>query len=240
MEADQMYGDAFEKFPIQTGEMFKATMDFGNGTMQTHKYICAPFSPKAMDMLMGEEKVDLIYTDPPWDTRIANQFRQWVGLDKLPKGGFENILEGIAAMAKKYSSKYVAIEMGMRGMEDLVKRLKKYGGIQLEMFFPTYGGTNTEYCLWFGTFIEGVESPVWDESPNGKNSEKNLYIPNFLARNCKPKRVLDMFVGAASFWPPFVDAGADCFGLEFNKRKIANVTKYFYNKGYDITKISGE
>jgi len=238
MDYENMYGDAWEKFPIELGEMYEASIQQGEKVLK-HRYICAPFSMKAMDMLMGNEKADLIYTDPPWDVRIANQFRQWVGMDKLPKNGFDNLLEGIAAMAKKYSSKYVAIEMGMRGMEDLNKKLIKYGARQLDMFFPTYGSNNTEYCLWFGTFIDGVVSPEWDEDPNGKNSEKNLFIPHFLARNCKPKKLLDMFVGGGTFWPPFVEIGTECYGLEFNKRKIANISKYFYNKGYNIVKLVG-
>jgi len=229
MDAEQMYGDAWEKFPIQPGELYEA------GELK-HRYICAPFSPKALELLMVEEKADLIYTDPPWDTRIANDFRKWVGMDKLPKNGFDNLLEGVAASCKKYSSKWVAIEMGIRGMEVLNEKLKKYGAKQLNMFFPKYG-TDTEYCLWFGTFQEGVQAPEWDDDPNGKHSERGLYIPNFLARNCKPNSVLDMFVGGASFWPPFVDAGARCFGLEFNKRKIANISQYFSRKGYEISKV---
>jgi len=229
MEADQMYGDAWEKFPIQPGEMYEA------GELK-HRYICAPFSPKALEVLMGEERADLIYTDPPWDTRIANQFREWVGMDKLPKNGFENLLEGIAFACKNYSSKYVAIEMGIKGMEQLKPRLDKYGAKQFNMFFPTYG-SGIEYCLWVGTFVDGVEAPEWDDDPNGKHSEKGLYIPNFLNRNIRPKKLLDMFVGEASFWPPFIDSGVQCFGLEFNKRKIANISKMFDKKGYSITKL---
>ena len=39
-------------------------------------------------------------------------------MDKLPKNGFENLLE-VLLLPVNYSSRYVAIEMGIRGMEQL-------------------------------------------------------------------------------------------------------------------------
>jgi len=225
-----MYGDAWEKHPIEPGDLYEA------GDLK-HRYICAPFSPKALDYLMGEETVDLIYTDPPWDTRIANQFRKWVGMDSLPKGGFDNLLEGVAFACSKYSSKYVAIDMGIRSMDVLKDKLTKYGAKQFDVFFPTYGN-GLEYALWIGTFKDGVEKPEWDADPTGQNSEKGFYTSNFLLRNLKPKSLLDMFIGQAQYLVPFLENGVRIFGLEFNKRKLANLHYNFIRKGLHIEKVN--
>lgn len=230
--SEEMYGNAWEKFPIMPGELYAAHKE----GLADSKFICAPFSSKALDLLLGNEKVDLIYTDPPWDNRIANKFREWAGLDKLPKGGFENLLSGIALMCQRFSDGYIAIEMGMSKMGELTGNLKLAGARQFDMFFPLYGN-NIEYCLWIGTFNQNLVAPVWDDNPNGKHSEKDRFIPKFLCRNLKPKRILDMFVGAGTFWPPFIEAEVQCFGLEFNKRKVANVADQFDRYGYKLERL---
>ena len=65
------------------------------------------------------------------------------------------------------------------------------------MFFPIYG-SGIEYCLWVGTFVDGVEAPEWDEDLM-VSIAKGFIHSEFLNRNIRPKKLLDMFVGEASF-----------------------------------------
>ena len=96
-----------------------------------------------IDDLMGSEKADLIYTDPPWG---EGTMKYWQTLNQKDTGAepqditYESYMNDMFGIIAKYAKGAICIEYGVKWADDLIDRASRFGlkyGATVELLYRT-------------------------------------------------------------------------------------------------------
>lgn len=101
-----LYGDSWEKFPIEDGEVW-----------QVGKHILAVKDITELSNLdfFGISRFDISYCDPPWSTGNLNAFYTKAGFSQRKK--FEPFMEKLINLISTYSPRINYLEMGRQNLD---------------------------------------------------------------------------------------------------------------------------
>jgi hypothetical protein len=208
------YGGAWERFPIEKGKVCR----IGN-----HKVMVGNVTKGDLSKLLDVEKIDLIFTDPPWDDRITKQFYKYGG--EPQELNFNELIRTFLFEIKKYSIGGVFIEMGIRGYKVLQKNLSTVGAKTIQDFHLTYGQKETEYIIWYGCFND-MDLPTISLPSNLHGWDVAKFLIGHMNEVYNIRNILDPFVGVGHVLKIADKFGIPGYGLELNKRKLAHFLNF--------------
>ena len=152
------YGKAFEKYPVETGDVWKVGPHiFGCGDVTTITNLSELFE------FVDQPYADVLYTDPPWNIAIQKRFHKFAGID--PPVDFLGLLGNMVRVYKKYCPVGpVWLEMGRTHAVEFRDLLLSEGAEFLIEFETTYGSRKkpsyaTMFCVTFGPDFVSASAP---------------------------------------------------------------------------------
>lgn len=178
-----------------------------------HKILCGDLT-KDMNKLMGTEKADIVYSDPPWNNNWINIFRKRAGV--AGKQNLETFLKVYCKELKKYSKGIIYIEFGVN-IKLLQNILKDEGATQLNLWeLPLRKG---KQYIWRGYFHKGNYKKL-TSIPNKNIPNRN--ICKWLVEQDKVEDgiLLDPCIGKGMSYYLAKSANMNCYGLELSQSKV--------------------
>lgn len=204
------YGDAWERYPVQHGDVFRAG---------PHTLACLDVlgDQAAIRSLVGE--VDLVYSDPPWTQGILNQFYRYAD-EEAPH--LSDVLVAYAQLCQAVCPDgLVATEMGKNGMPVLSAAFESAGAQVLATGIVTYGAQRIDAYLCVATFNPGRH--------DGQVIPEGLHAKQVVewATKLPGMTMLDPFCGAGTFPLAAASKGKRVTGTELIPRKLAQALAAF-------------
>ena len=214
------YGDAWDRFPVVIGEQW---------TAGPHRFLCADILEDVDHVVETSGKVDVIYTDPPWNQAVLRKFYTYAyGSTGAPL--LQEVLETFGILARATCPNgVIGVEFSATGTKPLVSVL----GNPRAWIDGTYGASKTKLVLWLGTFRE---SPIGMVPPPRVHHGWELCewaMDQFIRPGMK---FLDPFCGAGNFPLRAAKRGALVTGVELIPRKLAQTLKAFEQAGFRVTR----
>lgn len=188
------------------------------------------FSLSVIADLTRGKGVDLIYTDPPWDTRIENVFRTGLGKGKMTNEDFEVMMFNIAQASWENTSRYLFIEWGLKLAPLMHSYLVQFGFKLLKEVELLYPPPKGKTALWFGLYsknsndvYEVEEDPTHYYQSKWTHEGKVPSVPSIVLwvhDNWKFNSVMDLFIGIGRFTRQAFLDGKCVYGNEFNNEKM--------------------
>ena len=201
---------------IKLGDMF---------ALGAHRLLCGDSTAEAdVRRLMGQEKADMVFTDPPYNVKYEGMSKQWIGLknDNLPKDGFIRFLLDTFTNVDLFTLETAGIyvchadktqiefrtaleEVGYEWRATIiwVKNQPAFNMAQYkykhEPIYYMFKKGNT--VKWYG---DANETTVWDIKRAAKNeyhsTQKPIELVEIAIINSSPREgiVLDLFGGSGS------------------------------------------
>ena len=154
----ELYGNAWESFPIKAGETWQV----------------GPHLVSVQDLEYGgvewwaRHSYAIMYCDPPWDEAKVKHFRAAAG-DTKP-GSYEGIVVALGSIAA-HATDAVFVEGGMKKLEAWDAEARSRGIPHLTTHTPVYGGS-IPFQLWQGGSYPRVTLPFVE----GGKGEKAMAI----------------------------------------------------------------
>lgn len=214
------YGNAWDKYPIQSGEVWNAG---------DNKVACGDlYNPQTLQGLMQGQQVDMLYVDPPWNLGNIKSFytKAQIEYDQQP---FFDFLKIMLEQTKQVVRKSFYIEMGNQYIEHLEQMAKEAGIIHVKTYKITYYRTKPTN-LFYG---------VTDQSyaiEGDCTGMDDLNTPDWAMAKDNPTSVLDVCGGLGLTARTAHKRGIQSFILELNKKRIANLLKYYDENGLPPSK----
>lgn len=106
-----------------------------------HKLLCGDITEGAVARLMGDERADVIYSDPPWGPGNQQYWHTMRSRGSAPRTSWPDFLAALAAACATHKTPEapVFIEMGTRWAEELDAAMLVVGLPRLSRWVFTYG-----------------------------------------------------------------------------------------------------
>lgn len=142
-----------------------------------HRLLCGDLTDvAALRALMGEERADVIYTDPPWGPRMVRFFGAMTSKAYVTPGDescpeWTSFLDAFALVCATYRTPTapVFVEMGLRWTNDLDAAMARAGLPLLQRWRTTYGSAKKPTEASLGLY--GAEPPNAVEMPSPPHGE---------------------------------------------------------------------
>lgn len=207
------YGNAWEEFPIEPGEVWGIA---GNGSRVAVHNIFDPLPPFML-------KADLLIIDPPWNLGNINSFYTKAGrTDHL--SDFAKFTDVLFQRIGEIGAQTVYIEIGRQNVDDFYSRL--------EELYPHLQRWDVVYYRKHPTcLIRGSEAGPVDYDFTGIDEAKCIKIIAQIEQYCTLGDLCmgQGLVGLAAFL-----AGKSFVGTELNKRRLANLLQKLAKKGANV------
>ena len=122
-----------------------------------HRLLCGDLTAGAVASLMGDEKADVSYTDPPWGPGLLTSFATMAKITpRLPWRGFVDELARILVAATKPGGP-IFVEMGTRWEKDVLSSFGLLGFPLRRRWEVTYGPNKAprpSLLLLFGADVD--------------------------------------------------------------------------------------
>jgi len=122
-----------------------------------HRVLCGDSTTGAVRTLMGDEKADVVYTDPPWGQALLTSFATMAKITpRLPWRGFVDELARVIVEAAKPGAP-IFVEIGTRWEKDVLAAMGLYGMSLRRRWEVTYGPNKDprpSLLLLFGADVE--------------------------------------------------------------------------------------
>lgn len=228
-----LYGDAWERFPIEYGEIWEA------GANRLACYDALSFGVY-QDMGLGNGFVDMVYTDPPWNKGNINAFRTKAEMSHWTQS-FEKWLDSLLGVIYHYAQGPVYVEMGKDTIELLSRLAAKHHIREIEVIPITYYHRHPAW-LFYGSAYHDYPARLDHGSLNGLDDEDT---PREAIKQEYPKTILDPCIGrggtARAAWQVQKEK-IQVYGVELNKRRLANVLAFYAEQGLNprrVGKVTG-
>lgn len=206
-----LYGDAWEQFPIELGEIWKAN--------QSKVAVHDIFNTLPEFMY----KADLLFIDPPWNLSNINSFYTKAGrTDHL--FNFNSFSDVLFERIAKIGPQTTYIEIGKQNVDNFYNRL--------ESLYPTMQKWDVVYYRKHPThIIRGSESGPIDYDFTGIDEAKCIeIIAKIEAYDC----IGDLCMGQGLVGVAAYKAGKRFVGTELNKRRLANLLQKLHKQGATV------
>lgn len=219
-EGKWLYGDSWEKFPINDGEVWQAG-----------KNVLSVRDLTNLDNLdfFGQFQFDMSYIDPPWNTGNINSFYKKAGFPE--KKEFEIFIEKLLNLVKQYSPKLNYLEMGSQNLDFVKHLIISLNGIVANVWKITYYQKHPCFLIRY-TF--GIPSII-DFDFTGIDDD---YTPRFAMQFEKDvNTILDLCTGRGLTGRTAHSMGKTFFGTELNKRRLACLLDFYSQQGLTVKKL---
>lgn len=219
-EGKWLYGDSWEKFPINDDEIWKAGQNLLSVRDLTNLNDLNFF---------GIPQFDMSYIDPPWNTGNINSFYTKAGLSE--KKEFETFIEKLLILIKQHSPKLNYLEMGSQNLDFVKDLIVSLNGTVTNVWKIKYYQKHPCFLIRY-TF--GTTSIV-DFDFTGIDDD---FTPRF-AMQFEPNvnSVLDLCTGRGLTGRTAHSLGKTFFGTELNKRRLACLIDFYNQQGLTIQKL---
>lgn len=216
------YGNSWERFPIKEGEIWAAG---------PHKLMCGSVIQNDIDNLLSE-KVDMIYVDPPYNTSALNSFMIKAKLKKHYE--FTEFISCVIDTCKQYCDGVIYMEMGRQNIAEVNDLILKKKGVILGLYNTTYYQKHHCHLIRF-TFKDA--KPI-NETADGLDDGETPFWAVYLEKKYNNvKTILDPCIGRGLTGRVAENYGLQCYGMELNKRRLANLLEWYHNQGLKIERI---
>lgn len=207
------YKGARSKYPVERGDTWRVGQ---------HTFVCGDLVGDR-SVLMGrlaEAKPDFVYTDPPWNDRIATEFRYRSGADAEKKRVDSKALITSMLMLVRELKTVVLMEGGHKMREMNRQAIADAGGVIGDEWTITYTDRALPCALWV---IDFRDNPSRDwPSFEGLNE---IQSEDLAMKHYAPRMVFDPFCGLGGT-PSAANAfGCASLGHELSPFKLAEAIK---------------
>ncbi len=217
-----LYGDSWERFPIETGQVWRAGNNVVSARDLTHL--------DSLDFL-GRTKFDMSYIDPPWNTGNINSFYTKAGFSERKQ--FNSFIEKLIVLIRKHSPYVNYLEMGKQNLEYVKDLIYRHNGIVTNVWKIKYYRKHDCYLIRYSfTYPD-----MLDYDFTGMDDELTPKMAIFMEKNVE--NVLDLCTGRGLTGRTAFAQGKQFFGIELNKRRLANLIDFYSKQGLTINKLRG-
>ena len=206
-----------------------------------HRVMCGDAtSIDAVDKLLNKNKVDMIYTDPPYNVSFNGRSGKHdvIMNDDLEDKVFDNFIENVCQMIKLINPNVYYIWCNWKFYAQLQHRLPFKACIvwAKNVFGMGQGYRHQhEFCLFNGKIDESIknESDLWSVKKDSKymhptQKPVELSIRAF-SNHIKLINVLDLFGGSGSTLIGSEQANRKCFMMELDPKYVDVIIKRWQN-----------
>jgi len=218
MDTKWKYGDAWEQFPIEPGEVWGIPAN--RSKVAVHNI----FDSLPAFMLTA----DLIFVDPPWNQGNINAFYTKAGrTDYQEFGVFTEVLFKRLA---DISAQTVYIEIGNQNVDNFYDRLGR--------LYPCRQRWPVVYYRKYPTWIvRGSKTGPIDYDFTGIDEAKCIGI---IAQIEEYRVMGDLCMGRGLVGLAAYKAGRPFVGTELNRRRLANLLQKLAKKGAEVGKYENQ
>tara|TARA_Y100000310_G_scaffold339490_1_gene432318 strand:+ start:903 stop:1481 length:579 start_codon:yes stop_codon:yes gene_type:complete len=175
--------------------------------------------------LMGDEKADFVYSDPPWG---QGNLKYWQTMNKKMTGAkpseipYEDFLAVFFTILSVYCKGVAVIEYGKRWREDIIQASKDFGFTHCGIATAYYGSAKQNYPLDIHVINSAGKIKIPEEYIAKAASLKDLKCVEAAFDHFAPKKgiVLDPMCGMGFTAQAAVDRGLQFFGNELNEKRL--------------------
>lgn len=196
-----MYGNHHWRYPVQRGDVW------GVGP---HRFMCADIEndsvAKMFESMPGH--VQVIYSDPPWNTGNYNMFRTKAG---IPYGNYSSFISRFVGMAAWLTPTDIYLQMGVPSMPIFEGKLEEIGYHCCGLWEMSYEAGVMQ--LYHGSLlgISDIDDP-----------EEGAAVPWAISRSCSPGSIVfDPCVGGGTTAVVAARHGCIGYGCELIPAKLA-------------------
>jgi len=231
------YGEAWEDWPIEDGDVWTAGGDYEVPVKDAtdpqldlqrarHVFVCGDLETGiAHNLLLLVENVDMVYCDPPWNSGLARQFRQKADRDK----GYIDFVAFLKRLVMTVRDVHgpVYIEMGEQHIDDLERIVTGNGGDVVKVWDVTYYNTKPSKLL-LARFRRHVPSTPPRDFTGMDDEDTPLACIRAeveRARAGPEFRVFDPCMGTGLTGWSAHEAGVRSVGVELHPRRLAHLPR---------------
>lgn len=203
------YGDLHKKYPVAVGDVW---------IVGPAKYICGDLEadPSVLLAELKKSKPDLMYVDPPWDNRIANEFRKRSGLDEAPRQvEVTNVIRKIISYARDL--KILALMEGGHKRREMNRQCVAVEGGRVGAEWTIHYSQKKMPCALFA--VDFREEPK-NDYPNFDGLSE-VEAEDLAMSHYKPKLVFDPCGGLGGTPAAATYAGIPSISHELSPYKMA-------------------
>lgn len=195
-------------------------------TIGPHRLVVGDIHNDPVSLVMGDEKADLIYTDPPWGPGLLQMFATMNERGSVPAMGWMAFLDSVAAICAQHRAPGapVFVEMGCRWTQDLDERMSAHHLPLQRRWEVTYGSDRRPSTLvLYGEKSISLQMPV---PPHGE-----AVTGAVLGALVRPGTiVLDPFTGLGMTARITHKLGGYFRGTELNPKRMERTVKWLRSK----------
>lgn len=226
MGKEWKYGPYWEEFPIDDGEIWRA----GNNLV-----ICSSIlNGEAMSRffkLTGPPA--MCYVDPPWNQGNISSFYTKAKLIGVPV--FGEFTTALLVLMKRYVRGTIFMEMGKQNVEEVEAQIVERGGTVFDVLETTYYKKHPSrlICFSFESTLTLNQPELWK-----MNGEDDEHTPAMAIKAEGAKSVVDFCCGRGLTGRTAHKNGVRFFGVELNKRRLANLLDFYNRQGLKPERIA--
>lgn len=202
------YGNSWEKYPIQAGEVWAESKT-------ASRVAVWDLFDGLLDFMM---EADLVYTDPPWDTGNIRSFYTKAGLDDRPT--FEDFAVVLFDRIGEIGAPVCYLEIGRRNLDLFVAEMGEIYPI-VQSWPVTYYGKHPSFL------VRGGQEPT-DFDFSGLD---DMHTPRLAMENEKFESAADLCLGRGLVAITAFNLGRQFVGTELNPRRLACAIDKVAKKG---------
>jgi hypothetical protein len=214
-----MYGDSWERFPIEPGEVWGIP---ANGSRVAVHNVFHP-----LPSFMG--RADLLFIDPPWNLGNLKSFYTKAELSDYPET-FSVFADALFHRIKEIEPRTVYLEIGKQSVDNFYERL--------DQLYPSLQRWPVTYYRKHPTWLlRGSSQRAINYNFTGIDEAACISI---IARIEQYHTYGDMCMGRGLVGVAAHQARKPFVGTELNKRRIACLLDTLAKLGTDVCKYEGE
>lgn len=211
------YGESWEKFPINDGEVWQAGK---------HLLACKDITNTINLEFFGKQTFDMSYVDPPWNTGNINSFYTKAEIDE--KKSFIPFINHVIDLLKLHSPDINYMEMGKQNISHVSDLIKSKSGFVTNVWDIVYYRTKPCKLLRF-SFTD--EKPTTADF-SGMDDDFTPHLAISIENNVKT--VLDLCTGRGLTGRTAHNLNKQFFGTELNKRRIACLLDWYSQQNLNV------
>ncbi len=194
-----------------------------------HRVQCSDIM-NGIDLLMGEQKADFVYSDPPWG---QGNLKYWQTINKRHTGkapneiDYEKFLPHFFDILRRYAKDICVVEYGIRWRDDILKIASQSGFQSMGIFESLYGSTKL-LPLDIHILSKSGRVKIPDSFSDCCLDLRGLPLVKYIMDSLAPpdaEIILDPMCGMGYTAQAAVDKGLTFYGNELNETRLDKTIK---------------
>jgi len=196
----------------------------------SHRITNESIESPLLDKMLSGVSVDVMYSDPPWGD---GNMKYWVTMNKKMTGAefvplsYDGLLDRVFELARRYVSKFVFIETGVRWGDAIAERMVKNGLHHIKKFRLQYqaGSKMLDCILVVGGITADHNFPLsgYDDLYPYYGAELSRRVLEYVQ---PVNAVLDPCCGMGYTARAAIVNGAVFYGNEFNAKRLGKTIAF--------------